>query len=140
MEGCLFCRIVRGEIPSVKVLETDQVLAFADINPLADGHTLVIPKRHAENLWEIDPEDLAAVHRAGIRIATAMRSALRAEGVACLQLNGRAVNQLIMHYHLHLIPRLPGSAEIALTQWELVPGNMERIQDIGRTLNRALPE
>jgi histidine triad (HIT) family protein len=60
MEGCIFCKIVRGEIPCFKILEDDRVLSFADVNPINTGHTLIIPKRHAENIWDIDGEDLAA--------------------------------------------------------------------------------
>ncbi len=61
MADCIFCKIVKGEIPSFKVYEDDTVFAFADINPISDGHTLIIPKKHAENIWEIPADDLAAI-------------------------------------------------------------------------------
>jgi len=128
MDDCIFCKIVRGEIPCVKVLENDRALAFADINPISDGHTLIIPKAHAENIWEIDAEDLAAIHRMSKQVAAAIKTALKPDGVACLQLNGRAVNQVVMHYHLHLIPRLPGAPELTMTAWELIPGDMDVIR------------
>lgn len=97
MKDCIFCQIVSGDIPCCKIYEEEKVLAFADINPIRNGHTLIIPKNHAENIWEIGDDDLAAVHRVSRRIAGAMRSALEPDGIAFLQLNGRAVNQLIMH-------------------------------------------
>ena len=128
MDDCIFCKIVKGEIPCVKVFENDRALAFADINPISDGHTLIIPKAHAENIWEIDAEDLAAIHRMSKQVAAAIKTALKPDGVACLQLNGRAVNQVVMHYHLHLIPRLPGAPELTMTAWELIPGDMDVIR------------
>ena len=69
MAECVFCRIVKRELPCFKVYEDERVLAFEDINPIAEGHTLIIPKRHAENLWEISEEDLAAIHLASKKVA-----------------------------------------------------------------------
>jgi histidine triad (HIT) family protein len=135
---CIFCKIVRGEIPCFKIAETDRVLVFADINPINGGHTLIIPKNHAENLLEIDPEDLSAVHHTSIEVARAMKTALDAEGIACLQLNGKAVNQLVMHYHLHLIPRASNDPKIALTEWELVPGDMKTIEETAGKIAAAM--
>ena len=138
MEDCIFCKIVRGEIPCIEVCEDERMLAFADINPISDGHTLIIPKAHAENIWEIDAEDLTAIHRASKKIAGAIKAALNPAGVACLQLNGRAVNQVVMHYHLHLIPRLPGGPKLSMTDWELKPGNMEVIKQNADKIAAAL--
>ena len=76
MEDCIFCKIVRGEIPCIKVCEDDRMLAFADINPISEGHTLIIPKKHAENIWEIDTEDLAAIQRASKQVAAGIKAAL----------------------------------------------------------------
>ena len=138
MDDCIFCIIVKGEIPCVKVCEDDRVLVFADINPISQGHTLIVPKKHAENIWEIDADDLAAIHRASKQVATAIRTALDPLGVACLQLNGRGVNQVVMHYHLHLIPRLPGKPELTMTEWELVPGDMDAIKETAGRIAAAL--
>ena len=133
MEDCIFCKIIKGEIPSFKIYEDEHVFAFEDINPILDGHTLIIPKRHAENIWEIPEEDLAEIHRASKRIAGALQTALNPDGIACLQLNGRAVNQVVMHYHLHLIPRKTEDPELKMTAWELVPGDMDRIHPLSST-------
>lgn len=138
MSDCIFCKIIQGEIPSVKVYEDDRVFAFMDINPISTGHTLVIPKTHAENIWEIPEADLAAIHVASKKIAHALRNALDPLGVAALQLNGRGVNQLVMHYHLHLIPRTAESPEIALTKWDLIPGDTAAIQKTGEKIAAAL--
>ena len=128
MEDCIFCKIVKGEIPSFKIYENDQVFAFEDINPISLGHTLIVPKKHAENLWEITPGDLSAIHLASQKIARALRKAIDATGIACLQLNGREVNQVVMHYHLHLIPKSQNDPELPMTTWELKQGDMEKIK------------
>ncbi len=138
MEGCIFCKIVRGEIPCFKILEDDRVLSFADVNPLNTGHTLIIPKRHAENIWEIDGEDLTAIHRASLKIAKAMKTSLNPDGIAFLQLNGRAVNQIVMHYHLHLIPRKSSDPKLTMTEWELVPGDMTAIGKTAEAIAAAI--
>lgn len=138
MEDCIFCKIIRGEIPSFKIYEDARVFAFEDINPILDGHTLIIPKRHAENIWEIPEDDLAAIHQVSKRIAGALRTALNPDGIACLQLNGRAVNQVVMHYHLHLIPRKAEDPDLTMTAWDLVPGDMDRIREIAEKVIAAL--
>ena len=130
MEDCIFCEIVKGEIPSFKVYEDDRVLAFGDVNPISKGHTLVIPKRHAQDLWEISMDDLSAVHMASKRIIHAIKAALKPTGVACLQLNGKGANQVVPHYHLHVIPRLEKEPELPVSNWELKPGNMEAIKEV----------
>ena len=138
MEDCIFCKIVKGEIPSFKVYENDQVFAFEDINPISLGHTLIVPKKHAENLWEITPEDLSAIHLASQKIARALRKAIDAAGIACLQLNGREVNQVVMHYHLHLIPRSQNDPELPMTTWELKQGDMDKIKKAAEKIAAAL--
>jgi histidine triad (HIT) family protein len=137
MEDCIFCKIVKGEIPCFTIYEDEKVLAFADINPISTGHTLIIPKSHAENIWEIEVDDLADIHLASRRLAGAMKTALQPDGIAVLQLNGRAVNQLVMHYHLHLIPRRADDPALTMTQWELVPGDMQVIEETARKIAAA---
>jgi histidine triad (HIT) family protein len=138
MEDCIFCKIVRGEIPCFKVYENDKVLAFEDINPISAGHTLIIPKRHSENLWEIPEEDLTAIHAASKKVGDAVRKALNAVGVAVLQLNGRGVSQVVMHYHLHLMPRQEGEPHLPVTMWDLKKGDMGAIKGIAEKISSAL--
>ena len=138
MEDCIFCKIIKGEIPSFKVYEDDRVFAFEDINPISEGHTLVIPKRHAQDLWEIPGEDLAAVHLASQKIIRAIKEALNPTGIACLQLNGRGVNQVVMHYHLHLVPRTGGDPELLLTTWEIRQGDLEKIKQTADNIVAAI--
>ena len=105
--NCLFCKIGAGEIPSVKILETDSVLAFLDIAPVAKGHTLVISKRdHSEQLVDAPDDVVAELVDAARRIIRAMKAA-GYEGVNLLQNNGAAAGQAVPHLHFHLIPRHP---------------------------------
>ena len=138
MEDCIFCKIINGEIPSFKIFENDDVYSFADINPISKGHTLIIPKAHYENIWEIPENNLLAIHSASKKIAAAISDVLQPAGIACLQLNGRAVNQVVMHYHLHLIPRMADGPELGMTAWELVSGDMAEIQSISEKIASVL--
>ncbi len=138
MADCIFCKIVKGDIPCFKVYEDDRVLAFEDVNPISEGHTLIIPKAHAENIWEISGEDLTAIHLASKKVADAIKEVLNPAGIAVLQLNGRGVNQVVMHYHLHLIPRVSGGPELTMTAWELIPGDMDAIKLTGDKISAAI--
>lgn len=105
MEGCLFCRIAAKEIPADIVYEDEHTLAFLDINPVNPGHTLVIPKDHAESLFEIGAESWAAVAETARHIAPAVLRATGATGMNVHMNNKRIAGQLVDHVHLHLIPR-----------------------------------
>ena len=138
MDQCIFCKIIRGEIPSFKVYEDEKVFAFEDINPIAPGHTLIIPKKHAKDLWEIPGDDLTAVHLASKKIIEAIKEALQPSGVACVQLNGPGANQVVLHYHLHLVPRIAGDPELPVVTWELKEGDMEAIQETAHKIAAAI--
>ncbi len=105
---CIFCGIVRGEAPCFKVYEDELTLAFMDVLPVADGHTLVVTKQHFENIFEASPEALSAVTATAARVARAIREELGPEGLMVFQLNGAAAGQTVFHYHMHLIPRSTG--------------------------------
>jgi histidine triad (HIT) family protein len=137
MEECIFCKIIRGEIPCHQVYEDENNIAFLDINPVTEGHSLVVPKNHAENLYEISAEDLASVHQASQRVIRAIRQALQPTGVAVVQLNGRGVNQIIMHYHVHLIPRPQGSAPLVVSDMGAQAANQESLRKIAEKVSAA---
>ena len=134
---CIFCKIVTGEIPSEKVYEDDRVLAFLDINPLNDGHLLVIPKAHAATIFEISEADLLAVMSATHKLAAAVQKALNPDGANLLQLNGRAANQMVAHLHVHIGPRWSGDG-LTISQWDLVPGDMEKVKAVANQIRSAL--
>jgi histidine triad (HIT) family protein len=104
----IFAKILRGEVPSVKVYEDDKTLAFMDVMPQADGHTLVIPKVEAENILDTPPDALAAVVLTTQRVARAVKKAFDAPGLLIAQLNGRAAGQSVFHVHFHIVPRREG--------------------------------
>lgn len=105
MNDCVFCKIVAGQIPSIRVHEDENVLAFMDIGQVNPGHVLVAVKRHAENLYALDETQAAAVARASLRIARAIRDAFAPPGLSVYQANGKPAGQTVFHYHVHLVPR-----------------------------------
>ena len=105
----VFAKILRGEIPSFKVYEDDVALAFMDVMPQGDGHTLVVPKVRAANLLDIEPEALAAFATRVHTVARAVKTAFEADGLSVLQFNGPAAGQTVFHLHVHLIPRFDGT-------------------------------
>jgi diadenosine tetraphosphate (Ap4A) HIT family hydrolase len=109
VSSCPFCSIVAGELEASVVHEDERTFAFLDIRPLTDGHALVVPRRHAASLGELDPEDGAAVFRAGQAVAAALRrSDLPCDGVNFLLADGAAAGQDVFHVHLHVVPRFEG--------------------------------
>ncbi len=105
MKDCVFCRIVAGEIPSVRLHEDNDVLAFLDIAPIVKGHALVIPKAHHPLLTDVPVETLHRVMEVVQRLAAAQRRGLKADGINIHQCNGAAAGQVVPHLHFHVIPR-----------------------------------
>jgi len=109
VNDCVFCGIVAGTAPATKVYEDDAVCAFLDIRPITRGHTLIVPKQHAGELADLDPDLGAAVFRVGHRLARAVRhGGLAADGANLVINDGRAAFQTVGHVHLHVIPRHDG--------------------------------
>ena len=121
MSACIFCRIADGQAPADRIVEDERTLAFLDLHPAGEGHTLVIPKAHAQDVWDVGPEGWEAVWRTSHRVAAALRSAFDPDGLYVRQANGPLGGQEVMHLHVHLIPRyaagraplLRGPAEVA---------------------------
>jgi len=108
MKDCIFCKIIRGEIPSSKVFENEKILAFLDINPVSKGHTLVIPKTHYAGFSEIPADLLTEMGQLLQRVGQAAKTHLGSDGFNVLLNNGRAAGQRIDHAHFHLLPRSTG--------------------------------
>jgi histidine triad (HIT) family protein len=104
MPDCIFCAIAAGDAPATIVEEDDETVAFMDINPWRPGHALVVPRRHYANLLDIDPEDLASTLATAKRLAARMKEQLGAEGVWLWNSCGEAAGQVVMHFHVHVIP------------------------------------
>ena len=105
MNDCIFCKIVKGEIPCYKVYEDDDVLAFLDISQTTKGHTLVISKEHFRNLLYVPKDVLAKVMGAAQQIAQAQVASLGAKGVNIINNTNEMAGQTVMHFHVHVIPR-----------------------------------
>ena len=104
----IFAKILRGEAPCFKVYEDDMTLSFMDVMPQAEGHTLVIPKFPAENLFDLDPEYAGAMAKTVKRVAPAVKKAFGVPGILVAQLNGAEAGQTVFHIHTHIIPRKNG--------------------------------
>ena len=122
----IFAKILRDEIPAVKVYEDEHTLAFMDVMPQSPGHTLVIPKTPAENLFDLDMDVGAAVLRTVQKVASAVQEATDADGIMLNQFNGPAAGQTVFHFHIHIVPRF---ADVPL---RLHTGDMEDAEVLER--------
>jgi histidine triad (HIT) family protein len=122
MTNCLFCKIIAGEIPCYKVYEDENVLAFLDIKPLNPGHTLIVPKKHAEHLLESSEVDVCSILLAAKRIAPAIMQSVGALGCNVNFNVGHAGGQVIFHTHVHIIPRY---ADDGYKEWCRVEENIK---------------
>ena len=104
-QDCIFCKIASGQIPSLKIFENDHILAFIDIGPVSDGHTLVIPKQHYGTLDQVTPEIMAEIAKVLPMLAASIQKAMNSEGYNVLCNNGSAAGQVVEHLHFHIIPR-----------------------------------
>ena len=134
--NCIFCKIVAGEVPCFKLCEDADTLAFMDINPVHDGHCLVIPKAHSPNVFEIAPEDFAAAARTAAKLAKAVNAAVQPDGINLMQANGEGAGQSVWHFHLHIIPRR--SDDGLLFNWDPKPGDHARIDEIAERIRSLL--
>lgn len=105
MSDCIFCKIVNGEIPSAKVFENEHIVAFLDISQVTKGHTLVIPKVHKENVYELTPEIAGQIFEVVPKIANALNATYNPIGMNLVNNNGEKAGQSVFHFHLHLLPR-----------------------------------
>ena len=129
-EQCIFCKIVAGEIPAFCVYADDVVYAFLDVNPLAPGHCLLIPRAHYGSLDQCPDVVLSVLAGKIVPIAQAVVGAVSADGYNVLNNNGRAAGQLIDHVHFHIIPRCGNDAVISLcTPLQYEPGQAEQLTD-----------
>lgn len=125
---CIFCKIIAGTIPSFKLFESDKVYAFLDINPLSDGHALIIPKTHAEKLHQVPDDELAEI------LVCAKNLALKSNVVDynILQNNGRIAHQIIMHVHFHLIPK-PDRVSGLVMEWDTLKRDNDQLKQTQET-------
>ena len=135
-DDCLFCRMVAGQIPVAKIFEDDVILAFLDIGPISDGHTLVVPKQHFEKLHECPAELLSAVATRLGKVARAMAVAMNYEGYNVLCNNGPAAGQVVEHLHFHIIGRNSGDG--LFNRWPSHRYQTGKIEDIADRIRKKL--
>ena len=105
-EECLFCKIIRGEVPSYNLYEDDEIFVFLDIFPISKGHCLLIPKKHYKTIHDVPEKDMVFLSKLP-EIASKIKKVTKATGINILQSNGVDAGQMIMHVHFHIIPRYP---------------------------------
>ena len=136
VKNCIFCKIIQGEIPSFKLYEDGLTYAFMDINPLNDGHALVIPKYHAENIHTMPDEWFGPTMSTVQCIATAINKVVQPEGINLLQANGPGAKQSVFHFHMHVIPRYADDG--VGMNWEIKPGNKDAIAKLAERIAVAV--
>ncbi|EJC98407.1 HIT family protein 1 [Fomitiporia mediterranea MF3/22] len=133
LASCLFCKIIKGEIPSFKLIETDLSFSFLDIGPLSRGHALVIPKDHGEKLTDVDDAFLADTLLVSKRIA----GALGCDNYNILQNNGELAHQVVKHVHFHVIPK-PNAEQGLVIGWPTQEANMDELKVLHEELSAKL--
>lgn len=134
--SCIFCRIVSGEVPAEVVAREPEVTAFLDVQPLADGHTLVVPKAHVPRIEDLTPSQADALFRAVTRLAGPVREGVAAVGTTIGVNNGDATGQTIPHVHVHIVPRWEGDGAGSIHT--IFPRKEHRpLADVGAAIRRA---
>ncbi|MHC4587675.1 MAG: HIT family protein [Planctomycetota bacterium] len=133
---CIFCRMVEGQIPVTKLYEDDVVLAFLDIEPISDGHSLVIPKRHYEKLHECPAEALGQICSRLGRIAQAVSTAMNSQGYNLLCNNGRPAGQIVEHLHFHIVPRNSGDG--LFDRWPAYKYPQGKVEEVAVKIRKNL--
>ena len=122
---CIFCKIIRNELPSYKVYEDEKTVAFLDIRPVNAGHTLVVPKRHSHNIFDIAPGDWVAVAEVVRKLSIAIEKGVGADGVNIAMNNREHAGQVVDHPHVHIIPRFKGDGLKLMPQREYIQNEAE---------------
>ncbi|MBY9007841.1 MAG: HIT family protein [Candidatus Lokiarchaeota archaeon] len=131
-DDCIFCKIIRKEIPSMIIFEDDKTLAFLDNNPISEGHSIIIPKNHFGTLEIIPNDEIASIFQTAKKIAKLIYEKLDIEGYNILQNNYKAAGQVIDHCHIHIIPRREGDGKIILD----IPKNSTSNKSLNNVLEK----
>lgn len=131
-KDCIFCKIINGEIPSNTIYEDDEFKVILDASPATKGHALILPKKHWEDIYEIDEEAAGRVMKLAKRLAIYMTDVLSCDGFNLLQNNHEVAGQTVFHFHMHLIPRYQGAKNNDILMWShenFTQKEMEEIRD-----------
>ena len=134
-EDCVFCKIIKGEIPCAKIYENDKVLAFLGIEPINKGHTIVIPKEHHKDLLSMPDDILAEVTKITKKVSKAVVEATGADGFNIGQNNGKAAGQAVFHFHIHIMPRFENDG---LKHWSHKEYSEGEMNEFAEKISNAL--
>ena len=137
VDNCIFCKILADEIPSSVVYEDDMFRAILDVNPAAKGHVIILPKKHAANIFELPDEEASKILIVARKIAKALKETYHCDGVNILQNNGEAAGQTVFHLHVHLIPRYKGQ-DTGMLEWAHQEFSDEDMDALCEQLSEAL--
>lgn len=137
-EDCIFCKIANGDIPTNALYEDDVVKVIFDLGPASEGHVLILPKNHFDNIYGLDDETAAHIFQTAVKVANALKEALPLEGLNVVQNNGEIAGQTVFHFHMHLVPRYKG--DMVNIGW--TPGKVteERIAELKEKIAVKLQE
>ena len=136
VDDCIFCKIIAGDIPSSKVYEDEEVLAFLDISQVTPGHTLVVPKKHARNLLEMDETTTAQLCARVSKVAKKVEAATQAKGMNIISNMEEVSGQTVFHTHVHIIPRYSDQDELGISFTEHEP-NFEQLAVLAETIKNS---
>ena len=130
MDNCIFCKIIKGEIPSATIYENDEFKVILDRFPSNEGHVLIMPKNHCANIFEADPDMAGRLFTLAVKVAKIMKNTLGFENMNIVQNNGPVAGQTVNHLHVHLIPRYEGdSVNVTWKQLELTDEQIEAVRE-----------
>ena len=135
-ENCIFCKIANDEIPSFTIYEDEEVRVFLDISPASKGHALVIPKKHFENIYDLDEATASKVFVIVSKIAKVLKTSLNCDGLNIIQNNEKLAGQTVFHFHMHLIPRYKG--DTVSISWKNTKTKEEEMIFIRNLLSKEL--
>lgn len=136
--NCIFCKIIRGEVPSFKLYENDKTFAFMDINPISPGHALIVPKFHAKDVFETPDEWVGVAMVTTRRIARAVQATIQPYGMNIVQANGPGAKQSVFHLHIHVVSRLKD--DNLPMNWPINPGDKDAIAKLAERIRANLPK
>lgn len=121
---CVFCEIAKGNIPCYKVYEDDSVISFLDLNPATKGHTLVVPKKHIDNIFSLSTTDAMAISKAVVNVSNLLKEKLNVQNLNVVNNNGTLAGQSVMHLHIHIIPRYEND-QVIINKTQTSPTKVE---------------
>jgi len=136
MDDCVFCKILRGELPAHFVYEDDLVIAFLSLEQPNPYKVLVVPRAHVETVYDLTDKQAASIFKATVKIARGVRDASKCEGMNLVQSNGRAGQQDVFHFHLHIVPRFSGDSIVL--DWDNTPASPEMLIQFAREIQTQL--